>query len=198
MGCEGCKRGRGTLYLVLDRITDVIFSVSEGMDMGVITKYSDLCPKKKAFVEHYIQTNDLIGSYFAAGYLQGVDQTSYDKRMQAYRAARAIIANPLVRDYIAMNKPVVIPETGEIDVKQITDRMLLIMNGNIEQQILVKGELHYIKPSFRDQIEAAKLLNAISEKREKKSEKRASKALSSKVVALIGSARMNDGQESED
>ena len=158
--------------------------------MGGITKYSQLSEKKRAFVEHFMQTNNVIDSYFDAGFKAGCDRTDQAERMRAYRAGKDILALPLVRDYIAMNKPIIIPETGEIDERQITDRLTLIMAGQIEQQVLVKGELHYVKPSFRDQIEAGKVLVSILEKREKQSSKKASKALTGKITSLIGSARM--------
>ena len=142
------------------------------------------------FVDYYLKTNDVISSYFAAGYMQGADQENKDKRLMAYRNGRMILNEPLVRDFVSANKPIPIPKTGEIDIADITDRMLLILEGNIEQQVVVKGKVMYVKPTFRDQIEAGKLLNAILEKREKKAEKRASKALAGKVQTLIGSARM--------
>ena len=158
--------------------------------MGGITRYAQLSEKKRAFVEHFMQTNNVIDSYFDAGFKAGCDRSDQAERMRAYRAGKDILAIPLVRDYIAMNKPIVVPETGEIDERQITDRLTLIMAGQIEQQVLVKGELHYVKPSFRDQIEAGKVLVSILEKREKQGTKRASKALSGNVRKLIGSARM--------
>lgn len=159
--------------------------------MGRITRYSQLAPKKRLFVDYYIKTNDIISSYFAAGYMEGADQDNKDKRLIAYRNGRAILSEPLVKDFVSMNKPVEVPRQGEIDIADITDRMLLILEGNIEQQVVVKGKVAYVKPSFRDQIEAGKLLNAILEKREKKTEKRASKALTGGVRKLIGSARMD-------
>ena len=157
--------------------------------MPRVNKYSELAPKKRAFVEHYLRTNNIIDSYFDAGYMEGRDRTDQTERMRAYRSGREILAIPMVRDYVAMNKPIVIPQEGEIDEKEITDRLNLIMMGQIEQQVLVKGQLHYVKPSFRDQIEAGKVLVSILEKREKQSNKKASKALTGKVQSLIGSAR---------
>lgn len=158
--------------------------------MGGITKYSQLSEKKRAFVDHYIRTNNVIDSYFDAGYKAGCDRDDQAERMKAYRQGKEILSIPLVRDYIAMNRPIVVPEQGEIDEKAITDRLTLIMAGQIEQQVLVKGELHYVRPSFRDQIEAGKVLVSILEKREKQSTKKASKALTGKITSLIGSARM--------
>ena len=157
--------------------------------MGKVTKYSQLAPRKRLFVDYYMKTNDIISSYFAAGYMAGCDQENKDKRLLAYRNGRTILSEPLVKAFVEMNKPVIIPPSGEIDIADITDRMLLILEGNIEQQVVIKGKIAYVKPSFRDQIEAGKLLNAILEKREKKAEKRASKALAGKVTSLIGSAR---------
>ena len=157
--------------------------------MGKITRYSQISPKKRLFVDYYLKTNDVISSYFAAGYMEGCDQENKDKRLIAYRNGRNILNEPLVKDFVSMNKPIVIPKTGEIDIADITDRMLLILEGNIEQQQVVKGKITYVKPSFRDQIEAGKLLNAILEKREKSEKRRASKALTGKVTTLIGSAR---------
>ena len=160
-----------------------------GQKVGGITKYSQLSEKKRAFVDHYIRTNNVIDSYFDAGYKAGCDRDDQAERMKAYRQGKEILAIPLVRDYIAMNKPIVVPEQGEIDEKAITDRLTLIMAGQIEQQVLVKGELHYVRPSFRDQIEAGKVLVSILEKREKQGTKKASKALTGKITSLIGSAR---------
>jgi len=155
-----------------------------------VTRYSQLAPKKRLFVDYYLKTGNVIDSYFAAGYKAGCNQNDQEERIRAYRAGRNILALPMVRDYVAMNKPVELPKTGEIDVERITDRMMLILEGNIEQQVIGKnGNITYVKPSFRDQIEAGKLLSAILEKREKKSDKRASKALTGKVASLIGSAR---------
>lgn len=156
--------------------------------MREIKRYSQLAPMKRAFVEHYISTGDIIESYFSAGYKEGCDQSDKNQRLLAYRYGKKILSEPIVADYVSANKPIEIKE-GEIDIADITDRMLLIMEGNIEQQVLVNGQLKYVKPSFRDQIEAGKLLNTILEKREKKSERRASKALTGKVASLIGSAR---------
>jgi len=157
--------------------------------MGGVTKYSQLSERTRAFVDHFIQTNNVIDSYFDAGFKDGCDRNDQAQRMLAYRYGKKILAKPLVRDYIAMNRPILVPETGEIDEKQITDRLTLIMAGQIEQQVLVKGELHYVRPSFRDQIEAGKVLVSILEKREKQGTKKASKALTGKITSLIGSAR---------
>jgi len=157
--------------------------------MGEIRYYSQLSEKKRLFVEHFMQTNNVIDSYFEAGFKEGCDRTDQVERMRAYRQGKQILKMPVVLDYMAMNKPMVVPQTGEIDEKSITDRLVLIMSGNIEQQAVLKGEVHYVKPSFRDQIEAAKVLTSILEKREKQSNKKASKALTGKVQSLIGSAR---------
>lgn len=154
-----------------------------------ITRYSQLAPKKRLFVDYYLKNGNMIDSYFAAGYKDGCDQTDPDERGRALRAARNILAEPIVKDYVMANKPIELPKGGDIDQTQIIDRMLLIMEGNIEQQQVIKGKITYVKPSYRDMIEAGKLLNAILEKREKKADKRASKALTSKVASLIGSAR---------
>lgn len=163
-----------------------------------VTRYSQLAPKKRLFVDYYLKTGNIIDSYFAAGYKEGCDQENQDERIRAYRAGRDILALPLVKEYVIANKPIEIPKTGEIDIQQITDRMLLIMEGNIEQQQVIKGKIVYVKPSYRDMIEAGKLLKDILKDREKKTEKRASKALTSKVASLIGSARTDvvDEQES--
>ena len=157
--------------------------------MGEIKYYSQLSEKKRLFVEHYMQTDNIIDSYFEAGFKEGCDRNSPIERDRAYRQAKQILRMPIVIDYMAMNKPLVIPASGEIDEKSITDRLTLIMSGNIEQQAVIKGEVHYVKPSFRDQIEAAKVLTAILDKREKQTTKKASKALTGKVQSLIGSAR---------
>lgn len=157
--------------------------------MGKIHKYADLAPKKRAFVEHYLMTGNVIDSYFDAGYKSGCDRNDQAERMRAYRAGRDILAIPMVRDYVAMNKPIAIHQEGEIDEKVITDRLNLILEGRIEQQVYIKGELHYVKPSFRDQIEAGKVLVQILQKREKDTSRKASKALTGKVQSLIGAAR---------
>lgn len=157
--------------------------------MAGITRYSQLSAKKRLFVDYWLKTNDIISSYFAAGYMEGKDHEDKKNRLNAYKGGRAILHEQLVMDFIAANKPVEVPKQGDIDIAQITDRMLLILEGNIEQMVVAKGKVMYVKPSFRDQIEAGKLLNAILEKREKKSEKRASKALTGRVTTLIGSAR---------
>ena len=157
--------------------------------MGAITKYSDFSPKKRLFVQHYLETGDLIGSYFSAGFKDGCDQNDKKERMRAYQAAKKILAHPLVRQFVEMNKPIYIHQEGEIDEKDITDRLILIMSGNIEQQTVIKGNVYYIKPSFRDQIEAGKVLVQILQKREKDTSRKASKALTGKVQSLIGSAR---------
>lgn len=165
---------------------------------ALITRVEDLSPKQRAFIEHYINTGDAIESYFAAGYLEGCDQNDKKYRDQASRAARNILVKPLVHEYVMMNKALEIPETGDIDMKAITDRMFLICMGRVERRRTNdKGDVVLEAPTFREQIEAGKLLNAISEKREKKTDKRASKALTAKVAALIGAAR-SDGQETED
>ena len=165
--------------------------------MGKVTKYSQIAPRKKLFVDYYMKTNDIIESYFAAGYMSGKNHEDKDQRLQAYRSGWTILNEPLVRAYVDMNKPLVVPPSGEIDISSITDRMMLILEGNIEQQVVIKGEIKYVKPTFRDQIEAGKLLNAILEKREKKAEKRASKALTGKVLSLVGSARTDVVSEQE-
>ena len=164
---------------------------------AAIKRYNDLSPKQRLFVDYYIQTDNAIDSYFNAGYMDGCDRKLQKNRQQALRAAREILKKPLVHDYIVANRPISIPETGEIDMRAITERMFLICTGQVQREIVVKGEVQYEPPSFRDQIEAAKLLNLINEKREKKTDKRASKALTAKVAALIGAAR-SDGQETED
>lgn len=163
-----------------------------------VTRYSQLAPKKRLFIDYYLKTDNIIDSYFAAGYKDGCNQNDKEERARAYRAARNILAEPVVKDYVMANKPIEMPKNGEIDIAQITDRMLLIMEGNIEQQQVIKGKIVYVKPSYRDMIEAGKLLKDILKDREKKTEKRASKALTSKVASLIGSARTDvvDEQES--
>lgn len=166
---------------------------------ALIKRYSDLSPKQRTFVDHYIRTGDVVESYFAAGYMAGCDQSDQKKRDQAQRNGRQILNNPLVHEFVMLNKPINIPETGEIDMKAITDRMFLICMGRVERRHLDShGDVVLEPPSFKEQIEAGKLLSMINEKREKKVDKRASKALTGKVVALIGSARTEDGQESED
>lgn len=165
--------------------------------MGEIRYYSQLSEKKRAFVEHFMRTNDVINSYFDAGFKEGCDRTDQVERMRAYRQGKQILRMPIVADYMAMNKVIPVPKTGDIDEQSITDRLALIMSGNIEQQVLVKGELHYVKPSFRDQIEAGKVLVQILQKREKETGKKASKALSEKALSLIGSARMEVVDEQE-
>ena len=165
--------------------------------MGKITRYSQLSPKKRLFVDYYLKGYGIADSYFAAGYMSTADQKNKDKRLIAYRNGQQILSEPIVKDFVAMNRPVVV-ETGEIDVAKITDRLMMIFQGNIEQRVVVKDKVMYVLPSFRDQIEAGKLLNAILEKREKKAEKRASKALSGKVVALIGKARVDETDDKLD
>ena len=166
---------------------------------ALIKRVEDLSPKQRAFIDHYIQTGDAIESYFAAGYMEGCDQTLQKNRDMASRNARAILVKPLVHEYVMMNKAYELPETGEIDMKAITDRMFLICMGRVERRTVTeKGDVVLTPPTFKEQIEAGKLLSMINEKREKKTDKRASKALTNRVAALIGSARSGDGQESED
>jgi len=157
--------------------------------MRAVTKYSDFSPMKRAFVENYLCTGDAIESYFSAGYKADCDHSDPKERDRAYHAAMKILSHPLVRQFVEMNKPVYIHREGEIDEKDITDRLNLIMSGNIEQQVLIKGQMYYVKPSFRDQIEAGKVLVQILQKREKDTSRKASKALTGKVQSLIGSAR---------
>ena len=166
---------------------------------ALIRRVEDLSPRQRAFIEYYIKTGDAIESYFAAGYMPGCDQKDQKNRNMASRNARLILVKPLVHEYVMMNKVLELPETGDIDMKAITDRMFLICMGNVERRhINSQGEIVLEPPTFKEQIEAGKLLSQINERREKKTDRRASKALTGKVVALIGSARTDDGQEAED
>ena len=162
------------------------------------TEFNQLSPKIKAFAEHYINTHNVTQSYLNAGYLEHRDSRDRKVRMLAYRSGKELLKNPLVRDFIDSHQPIPIPVQGDIDEKAITDRLFLICMGNIEQQYLVKGDLVYLKPTFKESIEAGKVLMMIAQKREKKEPIKAKKLLSSRLQHMVSGARMIEAPEEEE
>ena len=161
------------------------------------TEFSQFSIKKKAFVEHYIQTHNVTESYFAAGYLADLNRNDPKVRKRAYQSGAEILKSPVVQHYIETHKPIPIPVEGYIDDKAITDRLMHICMGTIEQQYLIKGNLVWMKPTFKESIEAGKVLLQIVEKREKKEPLVAKKALSSRLQQMVSGARMIDAPKVE-
>jgi len=136
--------------------------------MGKVTRYSDLSPKKKAFVEYYIKSGEITNSVFAAGYKQDCDKTNPKERDLAYSMGKRMLKDPLVHEYIQMNKPLPIPAQGVIDEPAIVERMFLIMMGRTQRTAFTKkGDPIIEEPSFRDQTEAAKVLLMIKKMQDK-------------------------------
>lgn len=156
-----------------------------------IRKYTDLSPRKRAFVEYYIKSGgQVVESVFNAGFKQGCDRSDPKQRQLAYNLGRTMLKDPWVHDYITNNMPIPVSDDGVIDEGAIVDRMFLIMQGKIQRcYVDKKGDEKLEEPSFRDQCEAAKVLLDIQKMRDKKVpvEKR-SKTVSKRVDDLIKTA----------
>jgi len=170
------------------------------MRMPIVKKYSDLSAKKKAFVEFYIKSGDVADSVFAAGFKQGCDKTSKKERMLADSLGRRMLKDPLVHDYIAMNKPLPLPAQGVIDEPAIVERMFLIMMGRTQRTAFTKkGDPIIEEPSFRDQTEAAKVLLMIKKMQDKQIPvEQRGVAISKRLDELIASTQLGYETEGND
>lgn len=127
--------------------------------MGKVSRYSDLSPKKRAFVEIYMKTGNVADSVFGAGFKRGCNCSDTKERKRADVLGRRMLSDPLVHEYIQMNRPIPLPAEGVIDEPAIVERMFLIMMGRTQRTAFTKkGEPIIEEPSFRDQTEAAKVL----------------------------------------
>lgn len=160
--------------------------------MPVVKKYSDLSAKKKAFVKFYIKSGDVVDSVFAAGFKADCDKTDRKQRALADNLGRRMLKDPLVHEYIQMNKPMPLPAQGFIDEPAIVERMFLIMMGRTQRTAFnKKGEPIIEEPNFRDQCEAAKVLLTIKKMQDKQVPvEQRGVAISKRLDELIASTQM--------
>jgi len=168
----------------------------------VVKKYSDLSPKKRKFVELYIKCGNIVDAVFAAGFKSDCDHTDKHQRELAYSLGQQMLRDPLVHDYMLMNKPMPVFAEGSIDEPTIVEMMTLILTGKASRMGVSKdGRQIVIEPTFRDSCEAAKVLITLKKMQDKHipPEKRG-KAVSKRLDALIASTQMgfDDDERTED
>lgn len=167
--------------------------------MPVVKKYSELSPRKRKFVDLYIKSGNVADSVFAAGFKEGADRTDRKQRQLADSLGRRMLKDPLVHEYITMNKPMPVLPDGVINECLIVEVMTLILTGKASRLAISReGKQLVIEPTFKDSCEAAKVLMAIKKMQEKHVPVAdRSRTLSKRVDAIVASINM-DTEEADD
>lgn len=160
--------------------------------MPVVKKYSDLSPKKRKFVDLYIKCNNVVDAVFAAGFKEGCDRTDKRQRELAYNLGKQMLRDPLVHNYMVMNKPMPVAVEGVVDEPLIVEMMTLILTGKASRMGISKdGRQIVIEPTFKDSCEAAKVLVQLKKMQDKQVPvEQRSRAISKRVDDIVASIQM--------
>jgi phage terminase small subunit len=165
-----------------------------------IKKYADLSPKKRKFVDLYIKCGNVADAVFAAGFKSDCDRTDKRQRQLADNLGRRMLKDPLVHNYIVMNKPMPVSVEGVVDEPLIVEMMTLILTGKTSRMAVSKdGRQLVIEPTFKDSCEAAKVLVQLKKMQDKHVPvEQRSTAVSKRMDQLIASLQSDYTEESDD
>ena len=168
--------------------------------MPVVKKYSELSPKKRKFVDLYIKCGNVVDAVFAAGFKEGCDRTDKHQRELAYSLGQQMLRDPLVHNYITVNKPMPVAVEGVVDEPLIVEVMTLILTGKASRMGVSKdGRQIVIEPTFKDSCEAAKVLVQLKKMQDKHVPvEQRSTAVSKRMDQLIASLQSDYTEDADD
>lgn len=133
-----------------------------------VKEFSELSPRKKAFANYVMNGETYAMAYFKAGYMANRDPHDRNAKRTASNEGYKLMCEPLIRDYIALNRPLREDGYGKINEAELVERLKLIALGNVQiKTVDKKGNEAYVPPNFKEQIMAINSLYDVIKMREK-------------------------------
>lgn len=119
--------------------------------------FNSLPTRQRAFAQYLCDGMNYKDAYLAAGYMQDRDFTDPKNQQRARASASKLARNKIIKKYVDANRCLVTAEA--MTVETVIHRVALIMNGELFCNVVTKkGEVVSCPPSFRDQVNAARLV----------------------------------------